>query len=134
MAELTISPEEITAALRKYVDAYEPTVTREEIGHVTQVGEGVATVEGLPSTMANELLEFESGVEGIAFNLDVREIGCVILGDAAEIEEGHEVRRTGNILSIPVGDAFLGRVIDPLGRPVDGLGDIAATERRNLEV
>src|SRR6185503_1645259 len=92
------------------------------------------TVEGLPSAMANELLEFESGTQGVAFNLDVREIGCVILGDAAEIEEGHEVRRTNTILSIPVGDGFLGRVIDPLGRPVDGLGEIASTERRDLEV
>src|SRR6478735_2865379 len=129
MAELTIRPEEITEALRTYVESFEPSVTREEIGRVTQVGEGVATVEGLPSTMANELLEFESGEQGIAFNLDTREIGCVILGDSAEIEEGHEVRRTNTILSIPVGDGFLGRVIDPLGRPMDGLGDITSTER-----
>jgi F-type H+-transporting ATPase subunit alpha len=134
VAELTISAEEITEALRKHVEAFRPEVTREEIGRVATVGEGVATVEGLPSTMANELLEFESGAEGIAFNLDVREIGCVILGDAAEIEEGQEVRRTGNILSVPVGDGFLGRVIDPLGRPMDGLGDIESTDRRNLEV
>ncbi len=134
MAELTIRPEEITEALRKHVESFEPSVTREEIGRVTQVGEGVAIAEGLPSTMANELLEFESGTQGIAFNLDVREIGCVILGDAAEIEEGQEVRRTSTILSIPVGDGFLGRVIDPLGRPVDGLGDVPSTERRNLEV
>src|SRR5262249_31617563 len=109
-------------------------VTREEIGRVIQVGESVAVVEGIPSTMANELLEFESGVQGVAFNLDVREIGCVILGDAAEIEEGQEVRRTNTILSIPMGDGFLGRVIDPLGRPMDGLGDVESTERRNLEV
>jgi F-type H+-transporting ATPase subunit alpha len=134
VAELTISAEEITEALRKHVETFRPEVTREEIGRVVTVGEGVATVEGLPSAMANELLEFESGAEGIAFNLDVREIGCVILGDAAEIEEGQEVRRTGNILSVPVGDGFLGRVIDPLGRPMDGLGDIESTERRNLEV
>src|ERR671937_24553 len=106
MAELTIRPEDITEALRRHVESFKPEVTREEIGRVVTVGEGVATVEGLPSTMANELLEFESGAEGIAFNLDVREIGCVILGDAPEIEEGQEVRRTGNILSVPVGDGF----------------------------
>ncbi len=134
MAELTISPEEITEALRRHVESITPEVTREEIGRVVTVGEGVATVEGLPSAMANELLLFESGAEGIAFNLDVREIGCVILGDAAEIEEGQEVRRTGNILSVPVGDGFLGRVIDPLGRPMDGLGDVEPEGRRNLEV
>jgi F-type H+-transporting ATPase subunit alpha len=134
VAELTISPEEITEALRRHVESITPEVTREEIGRVVTVGEGVATVEGLPSCMANELLVFESGAEGIAFNLDVREIGCVILGDAAEIEEGQEVRRTGNILSVPVGDGFLGRVIDPLGRPMDGLGDVEAEDRRNLEV
>jgi F-type H+-transporting ATPase subunit alpha len=134
VAELTIRPEEITEALRKHVEAFRPEVTREEIGRVTQVGESVAVVEGLPSAMANELLLFESGVEGVAFNLDVREIGCVILGDAAQIEEGQEVRRTNTILSTPVGDGFLGRVIDPLGRPMDGLGDVQSTERRNLEV
>ena len=134
MAELTISPGEITEALRRHVESITPDVTREEIGRVVTVGEGVATVEGLPSTMANELLVFESGAEGIAFNLDVREIGCVILGDAAQIEEGQEVRRTGNILSVPVGDGFLGRVIDPLGRPMDGLGDVEPEGRRNLEV
>jgi F-type H+/Na+-transporting ATPase subunit alpha len=134
VAELTISTEEITAALRRHVESITPEVTREEIGRVVTVGEGVATVEGLPSTMANELLVFESGAEGIAFNLDVREIGCVILGDSAEIEEGQEVRRTDTILSVPVGDGFLGRVIDPLGRPMDGLGDVESTERRNLEV
>ncbi len=134
MAELTIRPEEITEALRKHVESYQPEVTREEVGRVTQVGVGIAVVEGLPSTMANELLEFESGAQGIAFNLDVREIGCVVLGGVSEIEEGQEVRRTEKILSVPVGDAFLGRVIDPLGRPMDGRGDIESDERRNLEV
>ena len=134
MAELTIRPEEITEALRRHVESYQPEVTREEVGRVTQVGVGIAVVEGLPSTMANELLEFESGAQGIAFNLDVREIGCVVLGGVSEIEEGQEVRRTEKILSVPVGDAFLGRVIDPLGRPMDGRGDIESDERRNLEV
>src|SRR5204863_4347252 len=119
VAELTIKPEEITEVLRKHVESFEPGVTREEIGRVTETGDGIARVEGLPGTLANELLEFPGGILGIAFNLDVREIGCVILGDASEIEEGDEVKHTGRILSVPVGDAFLGRVVDPLGRPVD---------------
>jgi F-type H+-transporting ATPase subunit alpha len=134
VAELTIESEEISEALRKHVEGFEPGVSREEVGRVTETGDGIARVEGLPSTMANELLEFPGGILGIAFNLDVREIGCVILGDAAEIEEGDEVKHTGRILSVPVGDPFLGRVIDPLGRPVDGKGDIESEETRALEV
>jgi len=133
-AELPIDPEEIAAALRKHVQSFEPGVTREEIGHVTETGDGVARVEGLPGTLANELLEFPGGILGIAFNLDVREIGCVILGDASKIEEGDEVRHTGRILSVPVGDGFLGRVVDALGRPIDGKGDIEAEETRALEI
>jgi F-type H+/Na+-transporting ATPase subunit alpha len=134
VAELTIKPEEITEALRKHVESFRPEVTREEVGRVTQVGVSIAIVEGLPSAMANELLDFGNGVQGVAFNLDVREIGCVVMGNAAEIEEGDEVRLTGNILSIPVGDGFLGRVVDPLGRPMDDRGEIQWEERRNLEV
>ncbi len=134
MAELTIRPEEITEALRRHVEAFTPEVAREEIGRVTMAGDGIARVEGLPSAMASELLEFPHGVLGIAFNLDEREIGCVLLGSAAEIEEGDEVKRTGRILSIPVGDAFLGRVVDPLGRPLDGKGEIRAEATRPLEV
>src|ERR671935_2218611 len=99
MAELTISPEEITEALRRHVESFRPEVTREEVGRVTHAGDGIARVEGLPGSMANELLEFPGGILGVAFNLDVREIGCVILGDAAEIEEGDEVKHTGRILS-----------------------------------
>src|SRR4051794_40562039 len=133
MTELTIRPEEIRDALAKFVQSYEPESTREEIGRVTEVGDGIARVEGLHSAMTNELLEFEGGLRGLALNLDVREIGCVLLGDYSHIEEGQEVRRTGEILSVPVGDEFLGRVIDPLGRPLDGQGDINATERRLLE-
>jgi len=134
VAELTIRPEEITAALRKHVESFTPGVAREEIGTVVMAGDGIARVEGLPSTMANELLEFPDGLLGIAFNLEEREIGCVILGDAAEIEEGDEVKRTGEILSVPVGDGFLGRVVDPLGRPLDGKGEIRSDERRPLEI
>src|SRR5438876_7126720 len=135
MAELTISPEEITEELRRHVESFRPEVMREEVGRVTTAGDGIARVEGLPGTMANELLEFGGGIVGVAFNLDVREIGCVILSEQFEqIEEGDEVKRTGRVLSVPVGDAFLGRVIDPLGRPTDGKGDIQAEEDRVLEI
>jgi F-type H+-transporting ATPase subunit alpha len=134
MTELTIRPEEIREALEKFVSSYEPDQADEaEVGRVIDTGDGIARVEGLHSTMTNELLDFGDGVLGIALNLDVREIGCVILGDAQHIREGQEVRRTGEILSIPVGDGFLGRVVDALGRPLDGKGDIEATERRVLE-
>ena len=135
MAELTIRPEEIRSALERFVQEYEPdAATREEIGTVAECGDGIARVEGLPSAMANELLEFEDGTRGLALNLDVREIGVVILGEFSGIEEGQRVRRTGEILSVPVGDGFLGRVVDPLGNPMDGLGEIGATELRPLEV
>src|SRR3954464_2221354 len=119
MAELTIRPEEISEALRKHVESFEPGVTREEVGRVTEIGDGVARVEGLPSTLANELLEFPGGTLGVAMNLDVREIGGVIMGQYAEIAEGDEVKHTGLVQSIPVGDGFLGRVINPLGEPLD---------------
>jgi F-type H+-transporting ATPase subunit alpha len=134
MAELTISSEEIRGAIERYVSSYTPEISREEVGVVTEIGDGIAQVEGLPSTMANELLEFEGGVLGIALNLDVRQIGVVILGDATHIEEGQQVRRTGDILSVPVGDGFLGRVVNPLGQPIDGLGEIEAEDRRALEI
>ncbi len=134
MAELTIRPEEIRDALARFVQDYEPEgASREEVGTVTECGDGIARVEGLPSAMANELLEFENGVRGLALNLDVREIGVVILGEFNEIEEGQQVRRTGEVLSVPVGDAFLGRVVGPLGEPLDGKGPIEGTELRPLE-
>ena len=134
MTELSIRPEEIRDALERFVSSYEPDEADEaEVGRVVDTGDGIARVEGLHSTMTNELLDFGEGVLGIALNLDVREIGCVILGSAEHIREGQEVRRTGQILSIPVGDGFLGRVVDPLGRPLDGKGDIESTERRVLE-
>src|SRR5512146_740914 len=135
MAELTIRPDEIREALARFVEEYEPTgVAREEVGTVVECGDGIARVEGLPSAMANELLEFENGTRGIALNLDVREIGVVILGEFSGIEEGQRVKRTGEILSVPVGDGFLGRVVSPLGEPLDGLGAIAGTQLRALEV
>jgi F-type H+-transporting ATPase subunit alpha len=134
MTELTISSEEIRSAISSYVSSLETETSREEVGIVSDTGDGIAHVEGLPSAMTNELLEFEGGVQGVALNLDVHEIGAVILGDFAHIEEGQKVRRTGNILSVPVGDAFLGRVVDPLGKPIDGLGDIEAETNRVLEL
>jgi F-type H+-transporting ATPase subunit alpha len=134
MAELTISSDEIRSAIEKYVSSYSPEVSREEVGTVSETYDGIAIVEGLPGTMTNELLEFPGGVLGVALNLEVREIGAVILGDFDKIEEGQEVRRTGKVLSVPVGDGFLGRVVNPLGQPIDGLGDIVADDNRALEL
>ncbi|GAB2573713.1 ATP synthase subunit alpha [Paractinoplanes abujensis] len=134
MAELTISSDEIRGALERYVSSATNEVTREEVGIVSDAGDGIAHVEGLPSVMANELLEFEDGTLGVAQNLDVREIGVVVLGDFAGIEEGQQVKRTGRVLSVPVGDAFLGRVVDPLGRPLDDRGEIASEGDRELEL
>jgi len=135
MTELTIRPEEIRNALARFVDDYQPdAASREEVGTVIEAGDGIARVEGLPSAMANELLEFPDGTRGLALNLDVREIGVVILGDFSKIEEGQQVRRSGEVLSVPVGDGFLGRVVDPLGVPLDGLGEITGTELRELEI
>lgn len=134
MAELTISTEEIRGALERYVSSYSSELSREEVGTVADTGDGIAHVEGLPSTMTNELLEFEDGTLGVALNLDVREIGVVVLGDSAKLEEGQRVKRTGRVLSVPVGDAFLGRVVNALGQPIDGLGDIANEGFRELEL
>jgi len=135
MAELTIRPEEIRDALASFVADYQPDTTKsEEVGVVAEAMDGIAIVEGLPSTMYNELLEFEDGTQGLALNLEPREIGVVILGDFSGIEEGQSVRRTGEVLSVPVGDGFLGRVVDPLGQPIDGLGDVETTGRRALEL
>src|SRR3954454_13458472 len=136
MAELTIRPEEIREALDRFVKTYTPTTaSREEVGSVVSSGDGIARVEGLPSAMANELLTFENGTLGIALNLDVREIGVVVMGDSEGIEEGQVVRRTGDVLSVPVGDGYLGRTVDALGNPIDGLGEITdIDERRPLEL
>jgi F-type H+-transporting ATPase subunit alpha len=134
MAELTISSDEIRGALERYVSSYTPDISREEVGVVTDAGDGIAHVEGLPSAMTNELLEFADGTLGVALNLDAREIGTVILGGFEGIEEGQQVKRTGRVLSVPVGDAFLGRVVNPLGAPLDGLGEIADEGYRELEL
>jgi F-type H+-transporting ATPase subunit alpha len=134
MAELTISKDEVRGALERYLADYRPETTREEVGVVTEAGDGIARVEGLPSTMSQELLEFEDGTLGVALNLDVREIGVVVLGEFSGIEEGQQVKRTGRVLSVPVGDAFLGRVVDALGNPIDGRGEIEHEEFRELEL
>ena len=136
MTELSIRPEEIRDALQKFVSDYTPAQGEaEEVGVVASAADGIAQVEGLPSAMANELLEFEDGTLGLALNLDVRQIGVVILGDFAGIEEGQQVKRTGEVLSVPVGEGYLGRVVDPLGNPIDGLGEITGIEgRRALEL
>src|SRR2546423_1805533 len=134
MAELTISSDEIRGALERYVSSYTPEISREEVGIVADAGDGIAHVEGLPSTMASELLEFQDGTLGVALNLDVRDIGVVVLGDFSGIAEGQRVKRTGRVLSVPVGDAFLGRVVDPLGKPLDAMGEIDEEEYRELEL
>ena len=135
MTELTIRPEDIRDALTRFASSYEPeTSAREEVGRVTEAGDGIARIEGLPSTMTNELLTFEDGTLGLALNLDVREIGAVVLGEFSGIEEGQTVKRTGEVLSVPVGDAYLGRVVDALGNPIDGKGAIETDERRALEL
>src|ERR1044072_10005533 len=134
MAELTISAEKIQGAIEEYVAGFEADTEREEIGTVIDAGDGIAHVEGLPSVMTQELLEFPGGVLGVALHLDEHSVGAVILGDFEKIEEGQQVKRTGDVLSVPVGDAFLGRVINPLGEPIDGQGDIEAETRRALEL
>jgi F-type H+-transporting ATPase subunit alpha len=134
VAELTIDPKEISTVLRRYVEGFKPTVEREEVGYVSEVGDGIARVTGLPKTMANEMLEFPGGIMGLAMNLDEDEIGCVILGETSEIEEGDPVKQTGQILSVGVGDELLGRVVDAIGNPIDGKGPIEFKQRRALEV
>src|ERR1700749_166635 len=134
MAELTISADDIQGAIEEYVSSFTSDTTKEEVGTVVDAGDGIAHVEGLPSVMTQELLEFTGGVLGVALNLDEHSVGAVILGDSEKLAEGQQVKRTGEVLSVPVGDGFLGRVIDPLGHPIDGRGDIESGERRALEV
>jgi F-type H+/Na+-transporting ATPase subunit alpha len=134
MAELIISAEDIQGAIEEYVSSFTSDTAREEVGTVVDAGDGIAHVEGLPSVMTQELLEFPGGVLGVALNLDEHSVGAVILGDFESIEEGQQVKRTGEVLSVPVGDGFLGRVVNPLGQPIDGRGDIEADERRALEI
>ncbi|MGZ6912489.1 MAG: F0F1 ATP synthase subunit alpha, partial [Acidimicrobiia bacterium] len=134
MAELTINADEIAAALRKHVDSFAPSLAQEQLGRVLEVGDGVARVAGLPDAAVNELLEFEGGMLALALNLDEETIGAVILGKSDEVEEGQAVKATGRILSVPVGDALVGRVVNALGQPIDGKGPIAAETQRRMEV
>jgi len=133
MSELTINPEDITAALRANLDDWKPGLEAETVGHVLTIGDGVATVSGLPNVMSSELLEFPGGLLGVALNLDEDSIGAVLMGESNHVESGDPVKQTGRVLSIPVGDAMLGRVVDPLGNPIDGKGPINTTESRLLE-
>ena len=134
MAELTINADEIAAALRKHVGTFTPALSKDQVGRILEVGDGIARVSGLPDTAVNELLEFEGGTLGLALNLDENSIGAVVLGQSDQVEEGHTAKNTGRILSVPVGDALIGRVVNALGTPIDGKGPIASTEVRRLEV
>ena len=134
MAELTLSASDIAAAITKGLDGYKPSTEARTVGRVTEVGDGIARVSGLPDCAVNELLEFEGGVVGLALNLDEDSIGAVVLGEAFSIEEGQPVKATGRILSVPVGDAMLGRVVNSLGTPIDGKGDIVGSISRRVEV
>ena len=135
MSELKINPNEIRDALKDFVSSFEPQGTdKQEVGYVIDAGDGIAHIEGLPSAMANELLRFSDGTLGLALNLDEREIGVVVLGEFTGIEAGMEVYRTGEVLSVPIGDAYLGRVVNPLGAPIDGLGEIKSEGLRALEL
>ena len=134
MAELTISADDIQGAIEEYVSSFSSDTTKEEVGTVVDTGDGIAHVEGLPSVMTQELVEFPGGALGVALNLDEHSIGVVILGDYETIQEGQQVKRTGEVLSVPVGDTFLGRVVNPLGHPIDGQGDIEAETHRALEI
>jgi len=134
MAELTITTADITDSIKKRLADWSPKVEQETVGYVTSIADGVARVQGLPNAMASELLEFEGGLRGVALNIDENDLGVVLMGEASHIEEGSPVKQTGTVLSVPVGDGMLGRVVDPLGSPIDGKGPIQSTERRLLEV
>src|SRR4051795_7119024 len=134
MAELTIHAGGIAAALRTHVESFSPSLAQEQLGRVLEVGDGVARVAGLPDGSVNELLEFEGGLLGVALNLDEETIGAVVLGKSDHVEEGQAVKATGRILSVPVGDALVGRVVNALGEPVDGRGDIVGGIARRVEI
>ena len=134
MAELSINADQIAEALRKHVGGFSATLEKARVGRVLEVGDGIARVSGLPETAVNELLEFEGGTLGLALNLDEDSIGAVVLGEAEEVEEGHTVQETGRILSVPVGDVMLGRVVNALGQPIDGKGPINTETYRRLEI
>src|SRR5207248_10606864 len=134
MPELTINPDEIAGVLRRHLEGFRPELEKQQVGRIVEVGDGIAHISGLPNTAVNELLEFQGGTLGLALNLDEESIGAVVLGDIEHIEEGQAVNATGTILSVPVGDALLGRVVNALGQPIDGKGPINTTQTRRLEV
>ena len=134
MTDLAISTSDITAALRAQLADFKPDSSAAQVGRIIEVGDGIARVSGLPGAAVNELLEFESGIVGLALNLDEESIGCVVLGDVGQIAEGQAVRASGRILEVPVGDGLLGRVVNALGQPVDGKGPLQTTETRRMEV
>ncbi len=134
MAELTISTADIAAALKKNLEDFKPDVSLSQVGRILEVGDGIARVSGLPDAAVNELLEFEDGTLGLALNLDEDSIGAVVLGESSSIEEGQTVKATGNILSVPVGDGVLGRVVNALGEPIDGKGPLTGTQQRRMEI
>ena len=134
MAELTIDTGSIAEAIRRNLEGFQPEVELAQVGRITEVGDGIARISGLPGAAVNEMLEFENGTIGLALNLDEDSIGAVVLGEVDEIEEGQAVRSTGDILSVPVGDALLGRVVNALGEPVDGKGPIVGADTRRMEV
>ena len=134
MAELTINTEDIASAIRKNLEGFEPEVASGQVGRVVEVGDGIARISGLPNAAVNEMLQFDGGIIGLALNLDEDTIGAVILGDATGIEEGQSVRSTGEILSMPVGDSMLGRVVNALGEAIDGKGAISGAQSRRMEV
>src|SRR5437763_16983327 len=134
MADITLNPEEIAAALRKRLEGFTPTLVQNQVGTITEVGDGIARVSGLPNTSVNELLEYEGGTLGLALNLDADSIGSVILGEMGHIEEGQPVRSTGRILEVPAGDGLLGRVVNPLGEPIDGRGPLSGAIIRRVEI
>src|SRR5437763_12171961 len=134
MAELTFNPQDITAALRKNLEGYSPQTEMARVGRIIEVVDGIARVTGLPGAAVNELLEVEGGVLGLALNLDEESIGAVVLGEVTHLDEEQLVRSTGRILSVPVGDGLLGRVVNSLGEPIDGRGAVASDEYRRLEI
>lgn len=130
---MSIKAEEISSLIKQQLANYQDQLSVEETGTVTYVGDGIARAHGLDNAMAGELLEFDSGVYGMVQNLESNDVGIVVLGEFGGIREGDSVKRTGRIMEVPVGDALLGRVVDPLGRPIDGLGEVKTENTRPIE-
>jgi F-type H+-transporting ATPase subunit alpha len=134
VTDLSFDAGDITAAIQKNMEGFDPAIESGNVGKILEIGDGIARVSGLPNASVNEILEFESGDVGLALNLDADSIGAVVLGDVEKIEEGQNVKATGRILSVPVGDAVLGRVVNALGEPIDGSGPIVGAEMRRMEI